>query len=152
MNNLKRVSVDSRWTWELGGESVIFCAAIPSPPQSGEETLVRITHSNVYCPADDVEFFLRIGDPNNPTGFDDLESAVDWVKTELVEEIVVVDDEEMHRSQVNEPFGQEEEVPWDGTYEARLMLPAGKNSIEIKVSAKGSVQSGVISDWVLHVS
>lgn len=148
----KRVSFDTELNWELGGESVIFCEIIPNPPQSGEETLVKITHANVYGPIDDVEFSLRVGNPDNPTGFDDLDSAADWVKTELVEEIVMVDDVEMHRSKANEPIGQEEEVPWDGTFEARLEFPSGKNSIEIKVFSNGIVQSGVISDWILNVS
>ena len=146
----KRVSFDTELSWELGGESIIFCEAIPNRPQPGEETLVKITHANVYGPIDDVEFYIRVGNPDNPTGFDDLDSAVDWVKMQLVEEIVMVDDVEMLRSKANEPFGQEEEVPWDGTSEAYLVFPAGKNSIEIKVSSKGIVQSGVISDWVLN--
>jgi hypothetical protein len=147
----KRVSFDTKLSWELGCESTIFCESIPNPPQSGEETLVKITHSNVYGPIDDVEFYLRVGNPDKPTGFDDLDSAADWVRTELVEEIVMVDDVEMHRSKANEPFGQEEEVPWDGTFEAQIVFPAGKNSIEIKVSSHGMIQSGVISDWVLNV-
>ena len=152
MNAIRRVSFDSELTWELGGESVIFCEATPNPPQSDVETLLKITHANIYGPIDDVEFYLRIGNPDNPTEFDDVDSAADWVRTELVEEIVMVDDVEMHRSEANEPFGREDEVPWDGTYEAKLVFPAGKNSIEIKVSSKGSVQSGVISDWILDVS
>jgi hypothetical protein len=151
VNDLKRVSFDTEWTWEIGGESVIFSETIPNPPRSGDETLIRITHSNVYWPIDDVELFVRVGDPEHPTDFEDLDSAADWVKAELVEEIVLVDDEEMHRAQAEEPFGREEEVPWDGTYEARLSLPAGRTSIEIKVSGNGIVQSGVISDWALDV-
>ena len=152
MDNLKRVSFKSKQSWELGGESVIYCEVIPNPPQSGKEALVRITHTNVYCPVKDVAFFIRVGNLSKPTPFDDLETATDWVKTELVEEIVFVADEEIHRSKANEPFGPEEEAPWDGTFEAMLTFPTGKNSIEIKVSSSGPIQSGVISDWVLDVN
>lgn len=57
----------------------------------------------------------------------------------------------MLRSQATEPFGQEE-VPWDGTYEARLDIPAGKRSIEIRIDGNGIVQSGVAPGWNLNVA
>lgn len=107
MEAIKRVSFKSEHSWELGGESVLFCEAIPNPPQSVGVTLIRITHSNIYFPIDDVEFFIRVGDPRSPTAFDDLDSATDWVIAELVEEIVKVDGVEMHRSEAKEPFGRE---------------------------------------------
>ena len=151
MDDLKRVSFKTQLTWELGGESVIFTETLPNPPRAGEETLIRITHSNVYCPIEDTEFFIRVGDPDNPTAWDVPQSASDWIKAELVEEIVSVDGEQMHRSQANEPFGREQEVPWDGTFEARLTFAAGKASVEINVVSQGMVQSGVIADWHLTV-
>ena len=150
MEAIKRVSYKSEHIWELGSESVLFCEAIPNPPQSGGVTLVRITHSNLYFPIDDVEFLIRVGDPRSPTAFNDLDSAKDWVKTELVEEIVRVDGVEMHRLEAKEPFGHEQEVPWDATFEAKLSIPDGENSIEIKVLSNGVLQSGVISDWILN--
>ncbi len=151
MKDLKRVSYKSHWNWELGGESIIFCETIPNTPKSEEPTLVRITHSNIYYPVDDVEFLVRVGNPDNPTAYDDLDSASDWTKTELVEEIVRIDNEELHRSEAEEPFGREQEVPWDGTFETSLNLRSGKSSIEIKVLSKGYIQSGVISDWIIDV-
>ena len=152
MNPEKRVSFDTENYWELGGESTLHCETIPDPPNPRDDTLVRITHSNVYGPVDGIEFFVRIGDPDNPTVFDDQDSTTDWVKTELVEEIVMVDDVEMYRSDATEPFGREEEVPWDGTFEARLRLPSGNSTIEIKVLSSGDLlQSGVIADWIQQI-
>ena len=151
MKDLKRVSYKSHWNWELGGESVIFGETIPDQPKSQEPILVRITHSNIYYPVDDVEFFVRVGNPDNPTAYDDLDSATDWIKTELVEEIVRIDNEELHRSESKEPYDREQEVPWDGTFETTITFLSGKRSIEIKILSTGYIQSGVISDWVINI-
>jgi len=147
-----RVSFKTKWSWEIGGESVLFGQTIPDRPVQGQETVVRITHSNVYGPIDHVTLFVRIGDPNQPTEFADLDSAADWVEAQVVEEIVRVNDVEMHRADATEPFGREEEVPWDGTFEVALALPPGKQSIEIKIQSKSDYPgSGVISDWIVDV-
>lgn len=152
VENAKRVSFDSPNSWELGGESIVHCELIPNPPRAGEETLVRLSHTNPYAPIDDVVFFIRRGDLKNPTSFADLNSAADWQPMELVEEIVKVGGREIYRSEAEEPFSLTEEVLWSGTFESSLFLEKGKNRIEIKVSSKGPIQSGVISDWRVKAS
>ncbi|HSU55404.1 MAG TPA: hypothetical protein VLT36_15215 [Candidatus Dormibacteraeota bacterium] len=134
--------------WQLDGESELHATTIPEKPNAGPVT-VRLTHSNVYGPFDKAEFFVRVGDPEDPTGEDDLNAAKDWVKTKLVEELVNVDGEEMLRSEAEEPF--EDETPWEGTYEAQLTLPKGRTSIEIKVvSGEPELLSSIVlSDWEL---
>ena len=126
-------------------------ATIPDPPKAGGATTVRLTHSNSYGPFDEAEFFVRLGDPGKPTDGDDLDSHDDWVPTELVEELVTIDDEEMLRSQAEEPF--EDETPWEGTYEADLVIPAGKHSIEIKIVSENPdvLRSMVLTGWEVAV-
>ncbi len=138
---------DSETFWQLEGESDLYAATIPEPPDAGQPTIVRLTHSNTYGPVDDVEFFVRIGDPDRPSRENDLNSASDWVKAQLVEELVFVDDEEMLRQDAEEPF--EEETPWEGTYEAELQTPAGRHSIEIKIVSPFPelLSSRVLADW-----
>lgn len=137
--------------WQLDGESDLHVAIIPDPPRAGAATTVRLTHSNSYGPFDDVEFYVRLGDPDNPTDQADLDSASDWSPAHLVEELVYVDGEEMLRSDAEEPF--EDETPWQGTYEAQLVLPAGRCSIEIKIVSKQPelLRSLVLSDWEVNV-
>ena len=147
----RKVVRDSDVFWQLDGESDLYAITLPDPPKAGVPTTVRLTHSNGYGPLDDAEFFVRVGDPENPTGPEDLDSATDWVKTALVEELVYVGDEEMLRSEAEEPF--EDETPWDGTYEAQLTLPAGTHTIEIKVYSKHPevLTSVVLNDWEIEV-
>jgi hypothetical protein len=148
--NRKAVN-DTENTWQLEGESDLAAETIPYPPKSGVATIVRLTHSNSYGPFDEAEFFVRIGDPNEPTDPEDLDSASDWVKAELVEELVFVDDEEILRSEAEEPF--EEETPWSGTYEAQLMMPGGRRSIEIKIISHHPelLASRVLAGWDMNV-
>ena len=138
---------DSDTSWQLDGESDLNAVTIPDLPKAGTATTVRLTHSNSYGPFDDVEFFVRVGDPGSPTEPDDLDSANDWVQTRLVEELVYVDDEEILRSEAQEPFA--DETPWEGTYEAQLVIPAGKRSIEIKVVSQQPdlLRSMVLTGW-----
>ena len=98
-----------------------------------------------------MDFFVRVGDPAKPTEQDDLDSANDWVQARLVEELVTVGDEEMLRSEAEEPF--EDETPWEGTYEAQLVIPAGRRSIEIKIVSRRPDlhRSMVLSDWEVSV-
>src|SRR6185312_9579903 len=112
---------------------------------------VRLTHANSYGPLDDAEIFVRIGDPAKPTDQDDLDSATDWIQAHLVEELVTVDDEELLRSEAQEPF--EDETPWEGTYEAELVIPAGRRSIEIKIVSQHPelLRSLVLADWEVTV-
>jgi hypothetical protein len=133
--------------WQLDGESDLNAVTIPDPPKAGEATTIRLTHSNGYGPFDDADLFVRIGDPDNPTEEDHLDSAGDWVQAELVEELVYVDGEEMLRSEAEEPF--EDETPWDGTYEAQLVFPSGRCSVEIKVVSRQPelLRSLVLVDW-----
>jgi hypothetical protein len=37
----------------------------------------------------------------------------------------------MLRSEAHKPF--EDEMPWEGTYDAQLVIPAGRRSIEVKI-------------------
>lgn len=143
----RRVVRDSETFWQLDGESMLHAVVIPDPPKSIAPVTVRLTHSNVYGPFDDADFFVRVGDPANPTDQGDLNSKNDWIKATLVEELVFVDDEEMLRSEAKEPF--EDETPWDGTYEAQLSFPPGRRSIEIKVVSRQPelLNSLVLSDW-----
>ena len=149
--NSRRVSSNSPQAWELGGESVIHCEVRPDPPVADAETTIRLTHSNSYGPVDDVTFYVRAGDPEHPTRFEDLDSAEDWRLMQSVEEIVWLDGEERYRSEVADQLDPREETVWAGTFEATLSLPEGQRGIEIKVVSKGHLQSGVISDWRLKV-
>jgi hypothetical protein len=125
---------------------------IPDPPISGAPTIVRLTHENSYGPFNEVDFFVRVGSPNKPTGQFDLNSHTDWVKAQPVEELVCVNGDEFFRSEVKEPF--EDETPWEGTYEVKLMIPAGKRLIEIKiVSSRPKIMaSRVLADWEVTVA
>jgi hypothetical protein len=151
MKESRRVSFDSKISWELGGESVIYCEIEPDPPHAGSDTLVRITHVNLYSPIDDVSFYIRIGDPQNPTAFNDMDSAEDWQKMGLIEEIIIVKDQEMYRSDLQKPLSRRAEVPWYGTFETTLSFPPGEHLIEIKVASDGFMQSGVIASWSVVV-
>ena len=131
---------------------MLSAGTIPDSPNPGVATTVRLTHSNSYGPFDELDFFVRIGDPDKPTDQEDLDSANDWIRTRLVEELVTIDDEEMLRSEAREPF--EDETPWEGTYEAQLTFPAGQHSIEIKIISHRPElhHSMVLSGWEVSVS
>src|SRR5262245_4800468 len=132
-NNRKAVR-DSETFWQLDGESELYAAVIPDPPQAGRAATVRLTHSNSYGPMDEADFFVRVGDPDEPTEQTDLDSHDDWTPARLVEELVNVGDEEILRAEADEPF--EDETPWEGTYEAELTIPPGRCSIEIKIVSR----------------
>ncbi len=152
MSKTKRKAVrDSEANWQLDGESMLNAVVIPDPPKANAPATVRLTHSNVYVPFDDADFYVRVGDPANPTEQNDLNSKRDWVKASLVEELVVVGDEEMLRSEAEEPF--EDETPWDGTYEAQLSFPTGRRYIEIKVVSRQPklLRSLVLYGWEISV-
>ncbi len=138
---------DSEAFWELPGESELRAATTPDPPQANKQTIVRLTHANPYGPFDDAKFFVRIGDPESPTDQANPDAATDWVQCKLVEEIVHVDGKEMPRAKAKEPF--EDETLWEGTYEAKLKMPAASCLIEIKVVSHHSELPYVvvISDW-----
>jgi len=148
----RKVIRDSETFWQLDGESELYAVTIPDPPKAGAATTVRLTHSNAYGPFDEAELFVRVGDPEKPTGQEDLDSASDWVSAHLVEELVSVDGEEMLRSEAEEPF--EDETPWDGTYEAQLTIPAGRRSIEIKILSRHPdlLRSLVLTGWEISVA
>ena len=118
----KRVSFDSRYVWEIGGESELHAETDPSPPCSDKTTVARITHSNVYGPVDDVALFVRAGDLENPTAFDDLESASDWLKMDLVEENLHVDGKDIFRGDKSETFDPMDEIPV-GRYFRSVVAP-----------------------------
>src|ERR1700752_3146861 len=95
---------DSDAFWQLDGESELYAVTIPDHPKAAAATTVRLTHSNSYGPIDEVEFFVRVGDPDKRTEQDDLVSTSGWTKAHLVEELITVEDEEMLRSEAREPF------------------------------------------------
>ena len=148
----KKAIRESEISWQLEGESDLAVITIPDPPMANAPTTIRLTHSNSYGPFAEVEFFVRIGNPDAPTDPEDLDSASDWIKTTLVEELVNVDGEEMLRSEAEEPF--EGETPWEGTFEAQLTLPRGRHIIEIKIlSPEPDLQrSMVLNDWEINVA
>jgi hypothetical protein len=147
----RKVIRDSETFWQLEGESDLYAVTIPDPPKAGVATTVRLTHSNSYGPFDDAVFFVRIGDPDKPTEHEDLDSATDWVQAHLVEELVTVEGEEVLRSEAHEPF--EDETPWEGTYDAQLVIPAGRRSIEVKVVSRHPdlLASRVLTGWDISV-
>jgi hypothetical protein len=147
----RKVIRDSETFWQLEGESDLYAVTIPDPPKAGVASTVRLTHSNSYGPFDGAEFFVRVGDPDKPTDDDDLDSATDWIQARLVEELVTVDDEEMLRSEAHEPF--EDETPWEGTYDAQLVIPAGRRSIEVKIVSQHPelIASRVLTGWDITV-
>ena len=104
----------------------------------------------MYGPVDGVRLFVRIGDPDKPTAFEDLQSGGEWQPMTLVEELVGVDGEEVARSSLSEPlYG---ETPWDATYECELVFGKGTHSIEIKIESDIEGMTGVISDWTVTVN
>lgn len=142
---------DSEAFWELPGESELRAATTPDPLQANQQATVRLTHANPYGPFDEAKLFVRIGDPDKPTDQDDPDAATDWVQCKLVEELVHVDGQEMPRAKAKEPF--EGEVLWEGTYEAKLKMPAEPCLIEIKaVSHYPELPYAVVlNDWEIAV-
>ena len=142
---------ESEAFWELPGESELRAATTPDPPQAKKQATVRLTHANSYGPFDEAKFFVRIGDTENPTDQDNPDSVTDWVECKLVEQLVHVDGQEMPRSKAKEPF--EDEVLWEGTYEAKLKMPAEPCLIEIKAVSQYSELPYVVvlSDWEIAV-
>ncbi len=67
----------SKTFWQLDGESVLNAQLEPPRPKAGETANVRITHSNVYGPLTDADFYVRVGDPLEPTDQDDLSAHDD---------------------------------------------------------------------------
>lgn len=152
MKRIKRKAIqDSENFWQLDGESQLDAITIPARPKAGVPTIVRLTHNNVYGPFENVDFFVRIGNPAEPTDPYDLDSAKNWVPARLVEELLYVNGREYLRSEYKKPL--KDEASWDGTYEAELTFEKGKHSIEIKiVSGEPNVlRSLVLADWSIRV-
>jgi len=82
---------ESESFWELPGESELRAATKPDPPQAKKQVTVRLTHANSYGPFEEVKFFIRVGDPENPTDQENPDSATDWVQCKFVEQLVHVD-------------------------------------------------------------
>lgn len=149
--NVKAVR-ETENTWQLEGESDLSAITIPNPPSANAATTVRLTHSNSYGPFDDVDLYVRVGNPDQPTAESDLNTANDWIKAHLIEELVSVGDEEIFRSEAVEPF--KDETPWEGTYEADLQIPSGRRSIEIKIISRHTelLESRILADWKINVT
>ena len=142
---------ESEVFWELPAESELRAATIPDPPQPKKQAIVRLTHANSYGPFDDAKFFVRIGDLENPTDQADGNSVTDWTACTLVEELVYIDGQYLPRSAAKEPFT--DEVPWEGTYETKLKLPADPCTIEIRVVSEHPdvPYEVVLSDWEIEL-
>jgi hypothetical protein len=142
---------DSGAFWELPGESELRAATTPDPPQARKQATVRLTHANPYGPFDDAKFFVRIGDPDEPTDQGNPDAATDWVPCKLVEDLVHVHGHAMPRARAKESL--EDETLWEGTYEAKLKIPAEGCSIQIKVVSHHSELPYVVvlSDWQVAV-
>jgi hypothetical protein len=139
----------TKWTWELAGESILLAQTEPKHLKHEKPVIVRVTHSNIYGPFDDAKLYVRIGDPDMPTAFEDIDGGSEWHPLVLVEELLIVDGDEVDRSSLKEPvYG---ETPWEGTFECELKIAAGKHSIEIKVVSETDGMNGVISDWIVNV-
>ncbi len=139
----------TEWTWELAGESMLFAQTEPKCLAHTQAVIVRVTHNNVYGPVDDAELYVRIGNPDIPTVFDDLDGGSEWYPLVLVEELLTVDGDEVDRSSLEEPIYVE--TPWEATYECELKFAPGKRSIEIRVVSEIEGLSAVISDWIVEV-
>lgn len=145
--------------WQLDGESDLQVELEPKRPKRGEQTVVRLTHSNSLGRLADADFFVRLGDPLKPTDREDLDSATDWVRTSLVEDLVwVVVDPDDFRSgrwvlRSKETAALEDSTSWSGTYEAILSFPPGKHSIEVKIDSRAPdfLRSLVLTGWELSV-
>src|SRR5262245_34392627 len=68
---------ESDLCWELPGDSDLRAVVTPDPPQAKMQATVRLTLANSYGPFDEVKFFVRIGDPENPTDQESPDSATD---------------------------------------------------------------------------
>ena len=154
----KRLDDDAPIDWELQGESTLRAAVIPDPPDSTADSLVRITHTNLYGPIDFMEFFVRLGDPDNPTEQNDITAHADWAKLELVEEVLGIEDDDgeeidILRSDFEGELDPFEEIMWDGTFDAKLKLRRGMNSIEIKaLSHAEKFRSFILAGWAVEAS
>ncbi len=142
---------DSETCWELDEEFMLYAATIPDPPKAGAATTVRLTHRSSCGPFDFAEFFVRVGNSAKSNAPRDSDSTTDWIQARLVEELVTVAEEEMHRSEAQEPF--DDETLWIGTYEADLIFPVGQSSIEIKIVSQEPEMLGsfVLTDWEVTV-
>jgi len=143
----RRAVMECDTFWQIQGESDLRAVTIPSPPKRDVATTVRLTHSNSDGVFDELDFFVRVGDPDEPTEQDDLDSGNNWVQAHLIEELVFVDGREIFRSEAHERF--KGITPWWGTYEAQLNFPKGRHSIEIKIISRSPDlhSSGVLCDW-----
>ena len=147
--------------WQLNGESVLRAELHPKRPKANEKTVVRLTHSNSLGRFADADYYVRIGDPLKPTDESDLDSATDWVRASLVEDLIWIDDVfegsrripgyYMLHSDKTKPL--EESSAWSGTYECVLSFPRGKHSVEIKIlSGLPDIQrSMVFTGWDIAV-
>lgn len=152
MDSPNHVSFKSPKSWELGGESVIHCETVPSPPVQGGKTTIRLTHSNSYGPVDNVWFAVRVGDLKSPLRDSEMDSVSDWVEMSLVTESVWIDGEERPRAEGEPELDPVVGGVWAGTFEADLTFPSGKQRIEIRINSNTDIGSGVISDWRIKVT
>ena len=143
--------------WQLDGESVLRTQLEPKRPKKEQQAVVRLTHSNSLGRLADADLFVRIGDPLKPTDQEDLDSATDWVRASLIEDLVWINDPSGLRGhwvlRSKETAALEDSTAWSGTYEAALSFPSGQHSIEIKIVSRvpDILRSLVLTGWELSV-
>lgn len=150
-DNIKLVDDPNAMIWYLEGESTLAAITVPEKPAPSTNSLVRMSHVNIYGPVEFIEFYVRMGDPQNPTADDAINVHSDWIKLELVEELLS-DEEEVDRwvlrSDYTNGIDQYDEIPWAGTFETTVNFSQGLNSIEIKViSTDPKFHSFVLTGW-----
>jgi hypothetical protein len=124
---------DSKWSWELAGESVLFVETEPKQITQEQSILIRLSHNNVYGPVEQFQFFVRSADPNGSAATDESPDRDNWEPMRLVEEGLEADGTDLVSAAVDEPvYG---ETPWTATYECELSIVPGARAIEIKVAS-----------------
>lgn len=139
---------DAAVSFYLTGESVVAAATIPGSLSSKTPTVVRVSHSNSYGRVDS-DVFVRLGDPKRPLDVQDFDTATDWQKAKLVEDLLWSGEREEWVLKSKAKGGTS---AWCGTYEAAIQFPKGHHQIEIKIISRvPEVCSIVLSNWKVYV-
>lgn len=142
----RKMVTNSKWNWQLAGESTLNAILIPELPKADSLALIRITHSNSYGPDDNTTFSVRC----IPEDGEHRAETIPWQEVTMVEELLDTDEGLQIRSDVElKPY---DETPWLGTWEAKLHFHQGVNRIEIKVASSIEAMNSVISDWTLNTN
>ena len=108
---------------------------------------MRVTHSNAIGYVDS-DLFARLGSPTSPLGATDFDTAQDWHKMALVEDLRWSDDRQEWVLRRKAKIG----FLWSGTYEVEMQIPKGHHLIELKlISRVPEVCSIVLGNWKIYV-